>query len=343
MKLIRAIAQCHCRQSNLLSTFIVISFILLIAAILQISNVVDHKNQRIKKSTIRSVKAITDIKVIDKNCEQYPPKAILIGVAKCGTGALRMFLNAHPEIDNAPTKNSGKAINFFELHYKAGVNWYIRQMPCSKPNHATVDHNQQYFRRENVPRLIQKFNSTIKLILLVREPISRTVSQYLQSSEGRRRRDTAPDVDTFVLDSTGKKIDTDNYAVSSSSYYLHLQKWLEFFPIDQFLIIDTIELATEPLKPLKQLETFLGVRSFFNSDNVYLNETRGFYCVKSSHNERSHTCAASSKGRVHPQFTDRTYNLLKEYFDPLNKKLFKNTGKEFNWTTVKREYVHSKK
>ena len=341
MKLIQKIARCHCRKITLLSTFIAISFILLISAILQISKLVDHKNQRYKKSTTRYVKAGQDMKIIEKACERYPPKAIVIGVTKCGTGALTMFLNAHPDIDNAPTKNAGKAVNFFDLHYKAGVNWYIRQMPCSKPDHVIVDHNPQYFRHENVPRLIQKFNSTIKLILLVREPISRTVSQYLQSSGGRRA--TAPDVETFLLDKSGKKIDTDNFAVSASSYYIHVQKWLEFFPMDQFLLIDTIELAKDPLNPLKQLEAFLGVRSYFNEDNVYYNATRGFHCVKFSYSDRGYTCAGSSKGRVHPQLTDRTYNLLKEHFDPLNEKLFKTIGKEFDWTTVKRQPTLSEK
>ena len=334
MKLVRKFAQCHCRHNSLLTTFIAISFMLLLAAIMQISNVAELKNQRFKKSALRNAKSVNEIKVIDKECERFPPKAIVFGVTKCGTGALTMFLNAHPDIDNAPTKNAGKAVNFFEVHYKGGVNWYIRQMPCSKPDHVIVDHNPQYFRQKNVPKRIYDFNSTMKLILLIREPISRTVSQYLQSSNGRR--ETAPDVNTFVLDTSGKKIDTENFAVSASAYYNHLQNWLEYFPLNQILFIETMDLAKNPLKPLRELETFLGVRPYFNSENVYFNATRGFFCVKLSYKDKGYNCAGSNKGREHPQLYDTTYNMLKEYFDPLNKKLFKTIGQEFNWTTVKR-------
>ena len=271
----------------------------------------------------------------DKPCEKFPPKAIVFGVTKCGTGPLTMFLKAHPDIDNAPVRKAGKAINYFYKHYHAGISWYLNQMPCSGPNRMVVDHDPQYFRRLNVPKRLYQFNNTIKLILLVREPISRTISQFLQSRGSDRA--SSSDLESFVLDKSATKVDTDNYAISASSYYIHVRRWLKFFSINQMLIIDATELANDPLKHLKKLETFLGVRSYFNSKNVYLNETRGFHCVKVYHTGGRYKCSGSNKGRVHPELSDTTYNILKEYFDPLNEMFFKTIGKEFNWTTARRE------
>ena len=309
----------------------------------------------VKKSTVKTQSNVleTDHRIFDKEthtkpCQRYPPKAIVIGVTKCGTGPLRMFLNAHPDIDNAPVGNGvgrTKSVNYFYSHYKEGASWYINQMPCSEPDRMIIDHTPQYFRREAIPKRIYMFNSTIKLILLVREPISRTVSQYLQSREqylesreGRRGEQfgTSDDVESFLLDESRKKIDTDNFAVSASAYYIHIQKWLKFFPLSQFHIIDVLELAKQPVKPLKELEKFLGVSSYFDSDTVYFNETRGFHCVKAYGKPGKFICGVPNKGRQHPQLSDTTYNLLKEYFDPLNEQFFKAIGKEYDWTTTKR-------
>ena len=171
---------------------------------------------------------------------------------------------------------------------------------------------------------------------MVREPISRTVSQYLQSRETYKGDDFG-DFDSFVLDKSRTKVDSENFAVSASSYYVHLQKWFDVFPLSQFQIIDLYELAKNPLKPLKELERFLEVSSYFDSDNVYFNETRGFHCVKVYGKPGKYLCGVSkSKGQERPQVTDTTYNLLKDYFDPLNEQFFESIEKEFNWTTTKR-------
>ena len=304
------------------------------------------KNSTFFKNDLGNIQKSSDIKAQDRVCEKYFPKAIVIGVRKCGTSALEMFLKAHPDIDNVPVGTGRqKSLSFFYKHYEKGLAWYLSQMPCSGPDKVIVEHSSQYYSKEQCINRISMFNSRIKLILLVREPISRTISQYLQSREqflessvGRRGEQfgTSFDVESFLLDESRVKIDIDNFAVSHSSYDIHMQKWLKLFPLNQFHIIDAGELAKQPLKPLKQLENFLGVRSYFDSDTVYFNETRGFHCVKDYSKEEPFRCPRPSKGREHPQLTDSTYNLLKEYFDPLNDKFFKNIGKEFNWTTIKR-------
>ena len=298
------------------------------------ATILNANDMSLDTNDLRLKPSRSNLKHLDKSCERYPPKAIVFGVTKCGTGPLSMFLTAHPDIDNAPVQNAGKAVNYFHEHYQAGVKWYISQMPCSEPNRMIVDHDSQYFRREKVPKRVYKFNNTIKLILLVREPISRTISQFLQSNGSHRI--TASDLESFVLDKSGTKVDTDNFAVSASSYQIHMQRWLHLFPINQFHIIDAFDFANDPVKQLKELEEFLGVRSYFNSENVYFNETRGFHCVKLYYKEGGYKCSGSNKGRVHPQLTDTTYNLLKEHFDPLNELFFKAIGKVFNWTTIKR-------
>jgi len=47
------------------------------------------------------------------------PKAIIIGVKKCGTRALLEFLRAHPEV-----RATGPETHFFDKNYNLGLEWY---------------------------------------------------------------------------------------------------------------------------------------------------------------------------------------------------------------------------
>ena len=269
-------------------------------------------------------------------CKRYPPKALLIGVPKSGTAALRMFLRSHPEIDNAFKSASSKhGVDYFTENYEKGLVWYIKQMPCSEPNRMIIDHTPQYFRAASIPERVYQFNSTIKLILIVREPISRSVSQILQMNATRPNMDKTVDIDSFLTDETGKNIDFTNGVVLKSNYYIQIKKWLDVFRFDQFYIVDGNELFRSPLRQLRELETFLGVTPYYNTENVFLGATRGCYCVKAYNKRKGLQCVSKGKGRVHPRLKDTTFNLLKKYFEPYNEQFFKSIGKRFNWTVAK--------
>ena len=273
-----------------------------------------------------------------KPCKKFLPKAVCIGVTKGGTGALRMFLGAHPEIDIGPGKSpeigmwENPAVNFFDMHYELGLEWYLNKMPCSEPDHIIIDHTPQYFMKEYVPKRVYMFNNTIRLLLVIREPISRTVSQYLQWKGRRPNFDQELDIESFLLDESGRKIDEKNAATSKSTYILHLKKWLSVFKLHQIYIVNGDEFRQNPLRQLNEIETFLGVKPHFTPENIYYNKTRGFYCVKTSEIGKGFQCGGGGKGRKHPELTKSTLRQLVEFFKPYNEKLFKTIGKRFNWT-----------
>jgi len=61
------------------------------------------------------------------------PQFLIIGVQKAGTRALLEFLNLHPDV-RAPAHE----INFFQLNYKRGLEWYRQQMPASHAGQFSV-------------------------------------------------------------------------------------------------------------------------------------------------------------------------------------------------------------
>ena len=276
--------------------------------------------------------------LLRKPCNKYLPKVVLFGVAKSGTGVVRMFLNAHPDIDVGPGKTpetgvwEKPSVSFFDLHYEEGLDWYRMKMPCSDIHHLIIDHTPQYFKKAYVPKRVYMYNHSIRLLLVIRDPVRRAISQYLQMKDGRPNFDKDLDVESFLSNQAGE-IDNYNPAISQSLYILHLSKWLKLFKLNQIYIVNGDEFAKNPLRQLTEIETFLGVKPFFTPEIVYFNETRGFYCVKLAGALKPFQCGGKNKGRTHPQLKDSTMLRLQKFFKPYNERLFRVIGKRFNWTS----------
>ena len=105
------------------------------------------------------------------------PQCIIIGQRKAGTRALLTFLKAiHPDIVG-PTAE----LHFFDTNeeYRRGLGYYRKQMPKSKSNQLTIEKTPRYFRTAGVAERIKQMNDSIKLILIVRDPVKRMISEYL--------------------------------------------------------------------------------------------------------------------------------------------------------------------
>ncbi|CAL4076207.1 unnamed protein product, partial [Meganyctiphanes norvegica] len=108
------------------------------------------------------------------------PQAIIIGAKKCGTMALMSMISLHPQV--AGTQHE---MHFFERNiftgwdnvYQRGLEWYRKQMPQSYEDQITMEKTPYYFVSEDAPKRIYEMNSSIKLILIVREPTTRIITK----------------------------------------------------------------------------------------------------------------------------------------------------------------------
>ena len=103
------------------------------------------------------------------------PQGIIIGQQKAGTKALLVFLMIHPDIVTPSSE-----VHFFDnkRSYARGLEYYRQQMPMSEPHQITIEKTPRYFRAPYVPERIRQMNESIKLLLIVREPVSRMISEY---------------------------------------------------------------------------------------------------------------------------------------------------------------------
>ena len=78
-----------------------------------------------------------------------------------------------------------KEADYFTLdkNYRQGVSWYRDRMPeGSVGKKIVLEKSPRYFARPKVPERVHAFNSSVRLMLIVREPVQRLISDYTQQS-----------------------------------------------------------------------------------------------------------------------------------------------------------------
>jgi len=251
------------------------------------------------------------------------PKCLIIGAAKAGTDALLEFLTLHPDI----VVRHGD-LNFFDVDkkYKRGLEYYRTLLPPSLPDQILIEKSPGYILSEKVPPRVREMNSSMKMLLIVRDPVRRTLSLYAHFIKGGTR---LPPVAALLFDKQGNVNPNARYdLIEGSTYHLGLLMWLQYFPRDQIHIVDGEHYRKDPYAELYKVETFLGVGHKISKQNIYYDQGRGFYCmIKGNETE----CLPPSKGLTHPNLTDTELEKLKNYFQPLNRKFFEVANQSFDW------------
>ena len=275
----------------------------------------------------------------NETCTKRFPSCIIIGVFKCGTRELLDFLNLHPHIESYPSTLKGYEMTYFNSKYRLGDKWLQSQMPCTYSNQITLMKNAGYFHDSAVPARIKKFNKNIKIILMVRDPVSRSRSHYTfckymhqelpKNSNYMKCAKTS--FSSFVLNSNSGVAET-NYFVSNSVYDKPMKLWLKYFNLSQFLILDNEELKRDPVSALNKVERFLGLEHFITDKMFVLNKDKGFYCVQSSITDTGMACYSESRGHQEQnEVPDKTLSKLRDYFKIKNQQFFEMIGRSFDW------------
>lgn len=255
------------------------------------------------------------------------PQSLIIGARKCGTRALLEFLGLHPLIQPADQE-----VHFFDndTNYNQGYEWYRDHMPYSYPEQVTLEKSPRYFITEKAPERIHRMNSSIKLIVLLRHPTTRVISDYTQVYYNKLAK--GKDMEKFedlVIDRKTNEVNSGFRAVQISIYYHHLLRWLKYFKREQIHVVDGDKLITNPVSEIKRVERFLGLPSKVTENNIYFNTTRGFYCMRTP--KKDQKCLGLTKGRKHPYIEPSVLQKLNDFFRPHNKKLFSLLGHTFDW------------
>lgn len=252
------------------------------------------------------------------------PQAIIIGVKKGGTRALLEFLRVHPDV-----RAVGAEPHFFDRSYDKGLAWYRDLMPRTLDGQITMEKTPSYFVTREAPARISAMSKDTKLIVVVRDPVTRAISDYTQTLSKR------PDIPTFesltFKNRTTGLIDTSWSAIQIGIYAKHLEHWLRHFPLGQMLFVSGERLISDPAGELGRVQDFLGLKRIITDKHFYFNKTKGFPCLKKAEGSSKPHCLGKTKGRTHPEIDRQVVQRLREFYRPFNLKFYQMTGHDFGW------------
>ena len=188
------------------------------------------------------------------------PNLLIIGAAKCGTTGMHYYLGLHPEIFMSKVKELDCLVK--ERNWRRGVRWYQSNFSSPAKIHGEATPNYaNYPIYSGVPERIHSLLPSVKMIYMVRDPLDRIFSHYIQRYANRFE-------DRSLTDSLKDfEINPSNPYVVCSLYDFQLSQYAGYFPIHQILVVALEDLKRDQKGVLRRIFQFLGVDGSFYTEN----------------------------------------------------------------------------
>jgi len=219
------------------------------------------------------------------------PDFMIIGAQRAGTTTLYEYLCLHPQILPAARKE----LHWFHAGPEQGDSyhtghrdrrWYERQFPKTggmlsglmhRRRVLTFEATPEYLFHPVVPANVFRLYPCAKLIVLLRDPVERAVSQYYhEQRHGFIERDLSMEQyfarDRLIFREEEPKLLQDpNYyshafehccPVARGDYGRQIARWLRCFPRKQMFIVRSEDMFADPDAVLDSVCAFLGIEPF---------------------------------------------------------------------------------
>ena len=279
--------------------------------------------------------------------EQRLPDVICIGVKKSGTSIFADLFSKHPQIASPLIPFVGSEVHFFDWNYDKGVHYYQSRMGFASHEMISFEKTPKYFRTKDAPYNIKKdLPKHIKFIFVVKDPIKRSISEFRHESvlalnperekillENRTEQTEGIRFEKEVLLSNGK-VNINSEIIDTSLYSKHFQNWLQYYPREKFFIINYDEMVQNVSLILQKVESFLGLRSYFQNDMFKLIRKNLCFIPHSNKNNKAKDtkiCPTWSKWLPKGKPSNETLETLCRFFQPYNEKFMRLANMIVNW------------
>lgn len=202
------------------------------------------------------------------------PNFIIIGAAKAGTTTLYRYLTRHPNIFMSVPKEPTYFAH--DERFSRGEAWYLSLFLDAGSDQLCGEASTSYTSLPLYPDTVARMADLIpsaKLIYLMRHPVDRAYSHYIQLIQNNRIVNP-----NYKFDKTFEEhIASDDSVIQSSNYMLQINKYLARYSRDRMLFLLFEEFITDPQSSLTQVADFLGIDrdfEFFGAGEVKENLNR---------------------------------------------------------------------
>jgi [heparan sulfate]-glucosamine 3-sulfotransferase 3 len=118
-------------------------------------------------------------------------------------------------------------------------------------------------------------------------------------------------------------------------YAEQLERYLQYFPLSQILIVSGERFVSNPASEFYKIQDFLGLKRAITKKHFYFNSKKGFYClIKPGNHTQSRStphCMGKGKGRKHLKVDPQALERLRDFYRPFNEKFYQLIGIDFLW------------
>jgi len=179
------------------------------------------------------------------------PTFIVIGAMKAGTTSLAAYLGTHPDVFVTNPKEARFFGSGDDRNWKRGLAWYQQLFASADAAKARGEASPGYTMAphvSHVPERIAAVVPDVKLIYLLRNPVERIRSAYLDRA--------ARGVEVLPLRAA---LDEKPRYLDASRYAYQLECYLEHFAREQILVVSSERLRDERRDVLHDVLEFIGV------------------------------------------------------------------------------------
>ncbi|HVZ70365.1 MAG TPA: sulfotransferase [Rhizomicrobium sp.] len=180
----------------------------------------------------------------------FPPQAFIIGAQKAATTSLADLLAQHPGIEVSNPKEP----DFFNVNWERGLDWYRSRF--ARTDAVLLDASVSYTMASTrewergtefeVPERIHSLCPNARFIYIVRDPADRCYSAYWHEKRAGREKSTLRNA-----------VERKAYYTMASYYHLQINRFLRFFPLERFHIVQFEEAVRDPVSVAQNCSDFL--------------------------------------------------------------------------------------
>ena len=243
------------------------------------------------------------------------PDFIIPGEAKCGTTSLYHHLTQHPRVHRADVKEPNNFLDYggspllCRMHY-----------PWRGTGGLTGEASAEYFSKPQVPATIAALLPAARIIILLRNPITRAFSDHqMFFKDGREpmpfdetvRRSIAwlsdPTLASLV-DAAGRPNHNPVRYVGRGIYLPALKRWQAVFAAHPPLVLKSEDLFDDPQRVADEVFSFLGLSEHPLAD-----------------------VAPRKRGDYRSPLAADTIRALRDFYRPHNEALYAHLGRDLGW------------
>lgn len=259
------------------------------------------------------------------------PDFLVIGAQRCGTSSLYKYLGSHPNI----VPSLRKEVEYFSTRFPEGEDWYRSHFPTELRSATsrlirgrrplTFEATPDYLLDPRAAARAAALVPDAKIVLMVRDPVDRAFSQYhhnrrlghepltFEDALDAEQDRLSGEIDRLLEDPDYQAVALRRFSYQARGHYAEqLRKWLEFYPLEQVMIISSDDLFGDADATLTQLLAFLELPE---------------RALETSRNFSYSTGARGSS----PVMAPETRKRLAGAFDEPNRRFEALVGRKFGW------------